>query len=339
MRATSVAADLALARLRQREPRRMNTPDLDTFMIVIRQGSFAAAARELRVDPSSVSRTVAALESELGTRLLQRNTRKLSLTEAGAVFVERIAPLLEELEELRHATADTAVQARGMLRVTTSNAFGLQRVVPLLPAFCKAHPALTVDIVLTDTLLDLVAERIDVAIRVGALRDSTLIAVPLLRMRYRVVASPAWLDSLDARPRGPEELARHDCLAYSAQGFRDRWLFERAGAPTTPVRIKPRLLSANGLALRDLACSHLGYTLLPDWLVRDDLAAGRLVDLFPEHEVKIADAPTGVWLLYPSRSYVPAKVRVFIDFMRAAVQTSGAHEPRRRAARRPVPSA
>jgi len=300
----------------------MNTADLDTFMIVVRQGSFAAAARELQVDPSSVSRMVASLESELGTRLFHRNTRKLSLTEAGAVFVERVAPLLEELEQVRHAAADTSMQARGTLRVTTSNAFGLQRVVPLLPAFCEAHPALTVDIVLSDALLDLVAERIDVAIRVGALRDSTLIAAPLLRMRYRVVASPAYVASLDAPMSTPEELSHCDCLAYSGQGFRDKWLFQLGGGPTTPVSVKPRLLSANGLALRDLACSHLGCALLPDWLVRDDLAAGRLVDLFPRHEVKIADAPTGVWLLYPSRSYVPAKVRVFIDFMRAALRTA-----------------
>jgi len=319
MLAINVVTGSVPAPFRQCEHRRMNTVDLDTFIVVIRHGSFAAAARELHLDPSSVSRTVAALESELGTRLLQRNTRKLALTEAGAAFVERVAPLLEELEQVRHAAVDTSTQPHGTLRITASNAFGMQRVVPLLPAFCKAHSALKLDIVLTDTMLDLVAERIDVAIRIGALRDSTLIAVPLLKMRYRVVASPMWLQSLDVPPSTPEDLARGDCLTYSMPGFRERWLFRLEDGPTTAVTVQPRLHSANGLVLRHLACSGLGFALLPDWLVRDDLAAGRLVDLFPQHEVKLADAPTGVWLLYPSRSYVPAKVRAFIDFMRAAV--------------------
>lgn len=301
----------------------MNTADLDTLMVVIRLGSFASAARELHVDPSSVSRTVAALESELGMRLFQRNTRQLAMTEAGAVFVERICPLLEELEQARHAATDTAAQMRGTLRITVSNAFGMRRVVPLLPAFYKAHPALHLELVFTDAILDLVAERIDVAIRIGALRDSSLIALPLHPMRYRVVASPVWLDSLDDPPRAPEDLGRWDCLSYSMQGFRDRWFFHHPeGGQKTAVTVKWRVLSANGLALRECALAGLGFALMPDWLVSDDLAAGRLVDLFPEHDVTIVDAPTGVWLLYPSRSYVPAKVRAFVDFMRAAMRAS-----------------
>jgi DNA-binding transcriptional LysR family regulator len=298
----------------------MNTADLDTLMVVIRLGSFAAAARELHIDPSSVSRTVAALESELGMRLFQRNTRQLAMTEAGAVFVERIGPLLEEIEQVRHAAADTAVQMQGTLRITVSNAFGMRRVVPLLPAFYNAHPALHLELIFTDAILDLVAERIDIAIRIGALPDSTLIALPLLPMRYRVVASPAWLDSLDDPPKAPEDLARCDCLSYSMHGFRDRWFFNDAeGGQKTAVTVRWRVLSANGLALRECALAGLGFALMPDWLIGDDLAAGRLVDLFPRHDVTIVDAPTGVWLLYPSRSYVPIKVRAFIDFMRAAM--------------------
>jgi DNA-binding transcriptional LysR family regulator len=301
----------------------MNTADLDTLMVVIRLGSFAAAARELHVDPSSVSRTVAALESELGMRVFQRNTRQLTMTEAGAVFVERIGPLLEELEQVRHAAADTAARMQGTLRITVSNAFGMRRLVPLLPAFYKAHPALRLELVFTDTILDLVAERIDVAIRIGALRDSSLIALPLLSMRYRVVASPAWLDSLDDPPRAPEDLTRWDCLSYSMQGFRDRWFFSRSeGGQKTAVTVKWRVLSANGLALRECALAGLGFALMPDWLVSDDLAASQLVDLFPQHDVTIVDAPTGVWLLYPSRSYVPVKVRAFVDFIRGAMRAS-----------------
>lgn len=301
----------------------MKTADLDTLLVVIRLGSFAAAARELHVDPSSVSRTISALESELGTRLFQRNTRQLTMTEAGALLVERVGPLLEELEQVRHAAADTAAQMQGTLRITVSNAFGMRRVVPLLPAFYKAHPALHLELIITDAIVDLVAERIDIAIRIGALRDSSLIALPLLPLRYRVVASPAWLDSLDDPLRTPEDLAGRHCLSYSMQGFRDRWFFtDSQGGQKTAVTVKWRVLSANGLALRECALAGLGFALLPDWLISDDLPTGRLVDLFPQYEVTIGDAPTGVWLLYPSRSYVPVKVRSFIDFMREAMRAS-----------------
>lgn len=297
----------------------MNTADLDTLMTVIRAGSFAAAARELHVDPSWVSRTVAGLEAELGMRLFQRSTRQIAMTEAGALFVERIGPLLTELEQVRHAAIDAAAKPHGTLRVTASNAFGLKRVVPLLPALCQAHPALRVDLVLTDEVVDLVAERIDIAIRMGALRDSTLIAVPLLQVRYRVVASPAWVAARGGPPRTIEEMERCDSVTFSMPGFRDRWLFrENESGPSTAVGVNPRVLLTNGLALRECALAGLGASLLPDWLVGDDLAAGRLVDLYPRHEVAVVDAPTAAWLVYPSRSYVPAKVRAFIDFMRAA---------------------
>jgi DNA-binding transcriptional LysR family regulator len=301
----------------------MNTTDLDTLMTVIRLGSFAAAARELHVDPSWVSRTVAGLEAELGTRLFQRNTRQLAMTEAGAMFVERMAPLLEEFEQARHAAVDAAAQTGGTLRITASNAFGMKRLVPLLPAFCDANPALRVDLVLTDSIVDLVAERIDVAIRLGALRDSTLIALRLLKMRYRVVASPAWVAARGEPPRKPQDMEHCDCVTFSMPGFRDRWLFRKsAGGPKTAVAVKPRVLLTNGLAIRECALAGLGASLLPDWLIGDDLADGRLVDLYPQHDVAVVDAPTGAWLVYPSRSYVPAKVRAFIDFMRNAMHAA-----------------
>jgi DNA-binding transcriptional LysR family regulator len=305
----------------------VNIADLETLLVVIRLGSFAAAARELHVDPSSVSRTVAALESELGTRLFQRSTRQLAMTEAGSVLAQRLGPLLEELEQVRHAAVDSSAEVRGTLRVTVSNAFGLKRIVPLLPAFCRAHPALGVDLILSDTLLDLVAERIDVAVRLGALHDSNLIALPLLKTRYRVVASVGWLRLRGEPPRTPEDLADCECLSFSMPGFRDRWLFRPgAGGARTAVAVKPRVLMTNGLALLEGTLAGLGVSLLPDWLVGDDLAAGRLVDLFPEHDVAAIDAPTGAWILYPSRSYVPAKVRTFVDFVRRAINGS---EPRK----------
>jgi DNA-binding transcriptional LysR family regulator len=301
----------------------MNTVDLDTLMAVIRFGSFAAAARELNVDPSSVSRTVAALEEELGTRLFQRSTRQLAVTEAGAMFAQRLAPLLEELQEIRHAARDSTTRVHGTLRATVSNAFGLQRIVPLLPYFSREHPALDIDLILTDEIVDLVAERIDVAVRLGTLHDSSLVAVPLLKTRYRVVASPEWVRRRGSAPEAPQDLQNCDCLSFSMPGFRDRWFFRSLDdGARFGVNVKPRVLMTNGLALREVTLGGLGASLLPDWLVGEDLAAGRLVDLFPRHHVAVGDAPTGAWLVYPSRTYVPAKVRAFIDFVRRAIRES-----------------
>jgi DNA-binding transcriptional LysR family regulator len=301
----------------------MDTKDLETLMQVVRHGSFAAAAREQNVDPTSVSRAVAALESELGTRLFQRNTRRLALTEAGAVFAERLAPLLEELAQARNAAVDATGEIRGRLRVTVSNAFGMRRLSPLLPAFCEAHPALELDLILTESPVDLVAERVDIAVRLSNLGDSSLIAVPLLQIRYRVVASPAWVRAQGVPPREPHDLHSIPCLCFALLGFRERWLFKPVdGGEAIEVAVCPRLVATNALLLRESVLAGLGPTLLSDWMIGDDVASGALIDLFPDHAVSTANAPTTAWAVYPSRRHVPAKVRVFIDFLRAAMKPS-----------------
>jgi DNA-binding transcriptional LysR family regulator len=301
----------------------MDTRDLETLMQVVHHGSFSAAARELNVDPSSVSRAVAALESELGTRLFLRNTRNLALTEAGAAFVERTAPVLEELAQARSAAADATGEVRGRLRVTVSNAFAMRRLSPLLPAFCEAHPALELDLILTESPVDLVSERVDIAVRLGNLRDSSLVAVPLLQIRYRVVASPAWIRAQETAPREPQDLQSIPCLCFALLGFRACWFFTPAkGGQEIEVPVRPRLVSTNALLLRESALAGLGPTLLSDWMIGDDVASGALVDLFPEHTARTANSPTTAWAVYPSRSYVPAKVRAFIDFLRSAMKAS-----------------
>jgi len=307
----------------------MNTQDLEALMHVVRSGSFAAAARELGVDPSSVSRSVAALETELGARLFQRSTRRIALTEAGAAFAQRLEPLLQELAHARQAATDSAGEPRGMLRVSVSNSFGLRRIVPLLPAFRRAYPALELDLMLTDALADLVADRVDVAVRSGALRDSSLVATPLLNTSYRVVASPGWVRSCGRRLHSPQDLVDGDCLSFPLPGFRERWSFTRSeGGPKTIVTVKPRVLITSALALHECALAGMGATPLPDWLIDEDVASGRLVDLFPRHQVTFVDAPTAIWFVYPSRSYVPAKVRAFINFVRESI-----HRPDRLQAR------
>ncbi|MDZ7862992.1 LysR family transcriptional regulator [Acidovorax sp.] len=302
----------------------MNLYELEWLTRVVRTGSFSAAARELNVDPSSISRAVAGLEAELGVRLFQRSTRRLGLTEAGAAFVDRLYPLLDEFQAARLAAVDAAGEARGVLRLSVSNTFGLRRIVPLLPDFSRAYPLLKLDLVFSDAVLDLLAERIDVAVRLGTLSDSSMVALPLLRIRYRVVASPGWLKTQAKPPVVPEDMGESPCLSFALPGFRDRWRFtelrERAGTLAVAVTVRPKALMTSGIALRECVLGSMGPSLLPDWLIDEDIAAGRLVDLFPNHAVAANEAPSNAWLVYPSRSYVPAKVRAFTDFMQRSLR-------------------
>ena len=297
-------------------------------MQVIRHGSFAGAARERNIDPSSVSRAVAALEAELGTKLFLRDTRKLVLTEAGVSFAEHLGVALEELVQARDAAVDAFGEVRGRLRVTASNAFAVHRLSPVLPAFCAAHPSLLVDLLLTESPVDIVAERVDVALRlVGTLKDSSLVAVPLHPIRYRVLASPKWVRAQQPPLREPLDLKSIPCLCFAHVGLRDPWQFTPiGGGDTVEFLVRPRLVATNALVLRESAIAGLGPVLLADWMCDADVASGALVDLFPDHVVKSANAPSTAWAVYPSRSYVPTKVRVFIDFLRGAF-ASGADAP------------
>ena len=173
----------------------MDISILKLFVEVMRQGSFAAVARERNIDPSSVSRAIAGLEAELGIRLFQRTTRKLSPTEAGTTYYERIEPLLEDMQQAVEIAGDMSGQPKGKLRMTASVSFALKCIVPLLPEFNSLYPDLTVDLLMTDRIIDLVANRVDLAVRLGLLEDSTLIAQRLIKTYYVVCASPKYLES------------------------------------------------------------------------------------------------------------------------------------------------
>jgi DNA-binding transcriptional LysR family regulator len=290
--------------------------NLKTFLEVVEQGSFAAAARRLDKAPSGVTRAVAALEAALGTRLLQRTTRRVALTEAGAAYLERVRPLLVELERAGQALADSGTQLRGNVRLTASVAYGQTMVVPLLPALHALHPALEVELLLSDAVVDLLAERVDVALRLGPPTDSSLVGSRLAAVRPRVVASPAYLKR-HGRPRQPQDLAACDCLRFALPGYRTRWSFRRAGEATVQeVPVRGWLVMTTALALHRAALDGLGPALLSDWLVDADIGAGRLVDLFPEHEATATHFDSAVWLLYASRDHVPRRVRAVVDFFK-----------------------
>lgn len=291
---------------------------LQTFVDVVKQGSFAAVARERNIDPSSVSRAIAGLEEELGIRLLQRTTRQLAPTEAGMAYFQRIDPLIEEMQQAIDVAADMSGQPKGTLRITASVSFGLKCIVPLLPEFGVLYPDLTVDLYLTDTNVDLFTERIDLAIRLGLLTDSTLIAQQLMQTRYSVCASPQYLKQW-GHPKSPGDIETHNCLLFPLTGFRSRWRFRGIDQAECEVLVQGHTMISNAIALQQCAISGMGLALLPNWLIGDDLRSRTLVNVFPSYEVTATEFNTAAWLVYPSRAYVPLKVRVFIDFLKQQI--------------------
>ena len=293
--------------------------DLANLALVLRVadlGSFSAVAREADLNPSSVSRAVAAVEDRLGLRLFQRTSRTLSLTAEGEAYLRRVAPLVEQMEEARQEARADRLRPTGRLRLTASVAYGTRRIVPMLPHLRAAAPDLEVELILTDANLDMVAERIDLAVRLAPVAEGELISSRLHDTRYRVVAAPGW-HSAHGPLSAPDDLARIDCLRATLPGHRDAWTFRRG--PTEPeqtVAVRGPLLISNALALHEAACAGLGPALLADWMIADALRDGALVDLLPDLDATATTFETAAWLLYPSRTYLPAKVRMAVDLLR-----------------------
>jgi DNA-binding transcriptional LysR family regulator len=297
----------------------MDISALKIFAAVARQSSFAAVARDLGIDPSAVSRNIALLEAELGVRLFQRSTRAMALTEAGERYLAHIAPLIEELDRARDDITALKADPAGNVRVTASIAFGQVCLIPLLPALHASFPRLQLDVILTDSNLDIVTERIDIALRLGPSYGADMIGVKLFSTRYYVAVSPSYVEK--AGPIGrPSELAGRDCLRQALPDYRSRWQFKQDGN-MEEVPIEGSFIISSALALRQAALDGLGPALLANWLIDEDLAAGRLVDLCPDHVAAAAGFDTGAWLLYASRSYLPSKVRATIDFLRANLRS------------------
>ncbi len=291
---------------------------LELFIDVVRHGSFAAAAREHSLDPSSVSRAISGLEDELGQRLFQRTTRKLSPTEVGMDYFARVEPLVQEMRSAHELLADVSGSPRGTLRVTTSVSFGHTFVVPRLPCFQERYPELTVELHMSDAIVDIVAERFDLAIRLGRPVDSTLIAQRLMKTRYFVCASPKYLEKSPCMG-SPSDLSSHNCLRFPIAGYRSSFRFRSKKGHVTEVAITGKSIISSASALKECTLNGMGVALLPDWLVSEDFKKGSLVNVFPDHQVTATDFETAAWLVYPSRAYVPLKVRAFIDFLKAEV--------------------
>lgn len=296
----------------------MNIESLKIVVLVARHGSLAAAARAENLDPSSVSRIVASVEEEMGIRLFQRTTRRLAVTEEGQAYIARIGPLIEEFD---HATEDARRSSQspsGTLRMTASTAFAHECIAPHLGRFRGLYPDIAVELFATDTNLDILADRIDLAVRLAAAPKGDLISTRLSTTRYRVCASPGYL-SRYGHPTHPRCLETLDCLRHLLPEQGGRWFFRRNDEDVFEVAVGGTVSISNPLSLRRAAVEGLGPALLADWLIRSEIRSGALVDVFPGYDCTATTFDTGAWALYPSRSFLPRKVRVTIDFLRACL--------------------
>lgn len=292
----------------------MDISSLEIFSEVAHRLSFSEVARARQIEPSSVSRAIAIMEGDLGVRLFHRTTRKLALTEAGLLYLGRIEPLIALLADARETVQSIGRSPVGTIRVSTSVAFGHTRIVPLLGAFHDSYPRLKLELLMSDANIDLVRDGVDLAIRLAPGVESNVVVSKLLDTRYHVVASPAWLSTHSLA--SPEDLRTHNVLRLTLPGYRDRWLFRKPEGETFSVAVDGSLLVSSALGLRDAAVANLGPALLADWLIAEDLRAGRLLDCFPNLRVTATEFETAAWLIYPSRDLLANKVRVTIDFLR-----------------------
>ncbi len=283
--------------------------DLAVFARVVEQESFSAAAEGLGLSKSAVSKQISRLERRLGAQLLQRTTRKLSLTETGRIVLEHAQRVLVEAEAAEAAVQNLQALPRGLLRVNLPMSFGLHYVAPLLPELLALCPELRVDLTFNDRTIDLLEEEVDVAIRIGAqLTDSTLTARRLAPVRPITCASESYLRKAGV-PLVPEDLRQHECLLYKYLPEPSTWHFDGpAGAQA--VKVSGRLTTNNGDSLRDAAIAGHGVARLPSFIVGPDIAAKRLVPLLEAYE----PAPLGIYAVYPAQRYLTPKVRAFIDF-------------------------
>ena len=291
---------------------------MTTFAAVVQAGSFARAAARLDLSVSAVSRQVAELEAHLGARLLNRSTRRLSLTESGQAFYERCVQLLADLAEAEEEIGASAIVPRGTLKLTASISFGARYLAPAIADFRRRHPELRFDIELSDRVVDLVDEGIDLAIRIGEIGSQALIGRRIGIAQMICCAAPSYL-ARHAAPRAPADLAAHACLTYAYSSGGNVWRFVDASRAVHEVKAGGPVHANNGEVLCALARAGVGVALEPDFIVADDIRDGRLVALLPGY---IAPA-INIHAAYPSRRHLSAKVRVFIDFLVARF----AHEP------------
>jgi DNA-binding transcriptional LysR family regulator len=279
------------------------------FTKVVETGGFSAAARELNMSKSAVSKHIAKLEEHLGVRLLNRTTRKLSPTEVGTTFYERARRIVQDVEETEQAVSALHSEPRGTLRINAPMSFGYAHVAPALPDFLERYPDIKIDMVLNDRVVDLMDEGFDVAIRIARLPDSTLIARKLAPFCLALCATRQYWET-HGIPQSPSDLKDHNCLIYSYLLKQNEWLFHGPDGDIS-IKVSGNISANNGDALRAAALKGAGVFLSPTFIVNEDLRSGRLQSVLEQ----FTKTDLAIYAVYPHNRYLSAKVRAFVDFL------------------------
>jgi DNA-binding transcriptional LysR family regulator len=282
---------------------------MQTFVRVVEAGSFTAVAAQLETTQPTISRQIAALEEHLGARLLTRTTRTLTLTDDGRAFYDHALRAIEAIGEAENAVGRRRSKPSGTLRIATPVVFGRLHIVPRLPAFLGRYPDVTIDLMMSDTFTDLAEQGIDLAIRVGEITDPGLIAKRIGMVRRVTVASPAYLKA-NGTPRAPADLSEHACIVYTRLSTGNRWVFESPAGPLA-VEVKGRFRADNSEAVREGVLAGLGIAVIPTFAFSAEIESGKVKVLLKDHEPK----QLPMHAVYPSRRFVPLKVRVMIDYL------------------------
>jgi DNA-binding transcriptional LysR family regulator len=287
-----------------------NLADIAVFVRVVERGSFTVAADDLNLSRAVVSKYISRLEERLGARLMNRTTRRLSLTEAGAALFEASRGAIERIEEAEAAVAQFQSAPRGRLRISAPMSFGILHLGPAIADFAREFPAVTLDIRLDDRFVNLVEDGVDVAIRIGQLTDSSLVARKLATTRALACASPGYLRE-HGEPETPEDLASHQCLIYSYLATSNVWRFTARDGREIPVAVSGSMRINNGIVLAEAALAGRGVLVTPSFYVAPMLRDGRLKRILTDYRLP----DLGIHAVYPQRTHVPPKVRAFVDFL------------------------
>lgn len=289
------------------------------FTSVVELGSFSAAGRRIGINKSAVSKRISALEHHLGVKLIQRTTRRLHLTEAGQQYYDYVRQAQHILIEAEDAVASLQGAPRGQLKISLPMVFGQQHIAPLLSEFVARYPEIKLDVSLDDRVVDLLEAGLDMVIRIGALPDSSLVAVKLSQCRSMLCASPQYL-ARHGVPKEIRELKQHNCLFYSYFRAGVEWVFD---GPEGPVRIKPmgNIQVNNSEVIRGLLLDDLGIAQMPRFLVEQEVQKGQLVQILAQYHLP----EHGIYALYSQRAHMPAKLRVFIDYLKEKLAIKNEH--------------
>ncbi|QUM79500.1 LysR family transcriptional regulator [Moritella sp. 5] len=285
---------------------------LHYFNCVVETGSISAASRVFDVQPSSISRQLAALEKELGIRLLNRTTRNIGLTEAGSTYYEYSQRIIAELDEANRVVNDLQKEPQGTLKLSMTVGFGESCILPLIPKFKKKYPKIKVQLELSERVIDLVEDNVDIAIRSGRLPDSNLIARKLLDNDFILCASPEYITE-HGTPSSPDTLTKFDCITYGYSGWRDWFLMEDKPIKLTIVD-HLTVNSVNGQ--KQLLLNHAGFALMPRWAINNELKNNKLVHILPEFVLSPYDSISSTYALYLKRDLISPKISVFLDFIK-----------------------